>query len=120
MDKTKTIENMAKFYYEIYCVAINDPTVPKELQMELDMGAVDFVLDSDLDSWVRTVSFIDNMNIQVVALAQASKSQPAIYESCRILNRKLTMIIDGMKKVLQLDMHISGWMRNNGKLEAIL
>ena len=117
MDKKKTIENMAKFYYEVYAFAINDTSVPIELQLELDMGALDFVVNDDLDAWISTLNFIDSVNNKVVDLAN---NKPETYEGCRILNRKLTMIIDGMKKVMQKDLHVCGWMRNNGRLEAVL
>lgn len=117
MDKKKSIENMAYFYYEIYGIAINDPTVPRELQMELDMGAVDFVLDDDLASWVRTLNYIDKMNSKLLELAEA---KPELLENCRILNRKLTMIIVGMKKVMRKDLNVSGFMRNNNKIEVVI
>lgn len=117
MAKKKTIENMANFYYQVYAMAINDPSVPLELQMELDMGAVDFVLDDNLDTWIKTLNFIDGVNKKVVALA---KEKPELYESCRILNRKLTMMIDGMKNVMEKDLNVCGWIRNNGRLEVVL
>ena len=117
MEKKKTIENMANFYYQVYSVIINDASVPQELQLELDMGAVDFVLDDNLDSWIKILNFIDSMNIKVVSLA---KEKPELLEKCRILNRKLTMMIDGMKKVMEKDLCVCGWMRNNGRLEVIL
>lgn len=119
MDKKKTIENMANFYYQAYGLAINDPTVPKELQMELDMGAVDFVLDDDLNSWIKTLNFLDDMNKKVVNMA---KETPEVFENCRILNRKLTMLIDGMKNVMEKDLYVCGWIRNrnNGRLEVVL
>lgn len=117
MDKTKTIENMAKFYNEIYTLTINDMSVPKELQMELDFGGVDFEINGNLDSWIKTLNFLDKMNAKVVGLAQA---KPEIYENCRILNRKLTFLMDGMKKVMKKDLCVCGFMRNNGKIEVVL
>ena len=117
MDKSKTIENMANFYNEVYHLAINDNSVPYELQMELDFSTVDFVLDLNLDSWLKTLNFIDGMNTKVVALA---KEKPELYENCRILNRKLTIIMEGMKKVMEIDLQVCGWMRNKGRIEAIL
>lgn len=117
MAKKKTIENMANFYYQVYVMAINDPSVPLELGMELDMGAVDFVLDDNLDAWIKTLNFIDGVNKKVVNL---SDEKPELHEGCRILNRKLTMIIAGMKKVMEKDLCVSGWMRRNDRIEVIL
>lgn len=117
MDKTKTVENMANFYNEIYQLAINDMSVPQELQMELDFGAVDFVLDANLDSWIKTINFLDKMNVKLVKLA---KEKPELYENCRILNRKLTIIMDGMEKVMKKDLNVTGFMRNDGRIEVVL
>lgn len=117
MDKTKTIENMAKFYNEVYQLAINDKSVPQELQIELDLGGVDFTLDGNLDSWITTLNFIDEMNAKLVKL---SKQKPELYEDCLILNRKLTMLMDGLKKVMQKDLSVCGFMHNNGRIEVVL
>ena len=117
MDKTKTIENMAKFYNEVYRLTIDDMSVPEELQIELDFGAYDFALDESLDSWIKTLNFLDKMNAKVVKLANA---KPEIYENCRILNRKLTFLMDGIEKVMKKDLCVCGFMRNNGKIEVVL
>ena len=117
MDKTKTIENMANFYNEIYQLAINDESVPVELILELDGGAIDFALNANLDSWVKTLNFIDQMNAKLVKLA---KEKPELYENCRILNRKLIMLMDGMKNVMQKDLNVCGYIRNDGRIEVVL
>ena len=117
MNKTKTINNMANFYNEIYQLAINDLTVPRELQIELDNDAVDFALNENLDSWVKTLNYFDRMNARLVKLA---KENPELHENCRILNRKLIAIMDGMKNVMQKDLNVCGYMRNNGRIEVVL
>lgn len=117
MDKNKTIENMAKFYNEIYQLAINDSSVPQELQLELDNGAVDFEIDSNIDSWIKTLNFLDTMNVKLVKLA---KEKPELYENCRILNRKFTILMDAMKKVMEKDLNVCGFMRHNGRIEVVL
>ena len=117
MDKTKTVKNLAEFYNKMYQITINDMSVPEELQTELDFGAYDYALNENLDSWIKTLNFLDKMNKKVVELA---KSKPESYENCRILNRKLTMIMDGMEKVMKKDLNVCGFMRNNGKIEVVL
>ena len=117
MDKAKTIEGMSKYFNEIYVLAINDETVPDELILELDRSVVDYELGVNIDSWLRTLNKLDELNARLVKLA---KEKPEIYEGCRILNRKLVMLMDGMKNVMQKDMNVTGWIRNQGRIEAVL
>lgn len=91
--------------------------MPQELQIELDLGGVDFALDGNLDSWIATLNFVDKMNAKLVKLAI---QKPELLEDCRILNRKLTMLMDGLKRVMQKDLYVCGFMRNNGRIEVFL
>ena len=68
MDKTKTVKNLAEFYNKMYQIAINDMSVPQELQMELDFGAYDYALNENLDSWIKTLNFLDNSRASSILL----------------------------------------------------
>ena len=118
MNKEKTIKNMTKFFAEIYDMAIRSEAMDDKLLIELDdCCELECVIDSDLDSWIKELQRVDYLNQKVVEIA---KEKPQLYETCRIFNRKLVMILDGMKNVMQKDLNITGWMRRNGKLEVIL
>ena len=108
---------MAKYFNEIYILAINDETVPDELILELDASVINYALDESLDTWIKTLNYFDDLNKRLVELA---KQKPELQDGCRILNRKLTVIINGMKKVMEKDLCVSGWMRRSGRLEVIL
>ncbi len=117
MKNENTIRNMVKYFNEMYRLAIYDATVPEELGLEVEFSAIDYALDENLETWIKTLNYIDSLNKKIVKIA---KENPESYEGCRILNRKLVMIIDGMKKVMEKDMHVTGWMRNKGRIEVIL
>lgn len=98
-------------------LAINDETVPDELILELDASVINYVLDESFDTWIKTLNYFDYFNKRLVKIA---KQKPELHESCRILNRKLVLIIEGMKNVMQKDMLVTGWMRNKGRIEVII
>lgn len=116
MDKTKTIENMANYFNNIYRLAINDKSVPDELILILDFGIHNFNLDGTESSWVKGLKYLDSINRNLV---EFSKENPEQIERCCILNRKLRMIIDGMKLVMIKDMSVTGWMNYKGQIEPI-
>ena len=117
MNKEKTIKNMARYFNEMYALAINDATIPEELGLEVEFSAIDYKLDENLETWIKALNYFDSLNARILKIA---KDNPNSYEGCRILNRKLVMLMDGMKNVMQRDMNVTGWMRNKGRIEVIL
>ena len=117
MNKSTTIKNMAEFIYTIYNTAVLDESVSAEMVQELGIRGIENLLGGDLTSWVKTYNYFDGLNAKLVKFA---KARPEQYEPCRILNRKLIMLMDGMKNVMEKDMYVTGWIRNNGRIEVVI